>query len=255
MTFTAAPVTVRSEPRLLEAAAVLFDMDGLLLNTEPLWWIAEKLTATWLGWDYKDYDHAQLLGQSLRITAEYLRARAPEPNPDPATGEPRPKPTVEAVEAYLMVKLKYQARSYGAKAMPGASSLVTGVRLERGTLKSALVTSTERQLMYSLLGHASMKFDAYIDAQSIQEPKPAPDPYLTAAKALNTDPARCIAIEDSRPGVASATAAGCGYVIAVPPPAAPGQEQVTAEDGCLILRSLDGLAASPAGLIIRAGYL
>jgi HAD superfamily hydrolase (TIGR01509 family) len=238
---------------MLAVDAVMCDMDGLLLDTEPLWYLAEKLTATWLGWDYKDYDHAQLLGQSLRVTAEYLRARAPETDPD--TGKPRPRPTVEAVEAHLMVKLKYQARHYGAKAKPGASSLVTGLRLHHATLPSALVTSTERQVMYSLLGHASMRFRAYIDAQSVRNPKPAPDAYLAAAKALDVDPARCLAIEDSRPGVASALAAGYAYVIAVPPPAAPGEEQVTADDGCLIIRSLDGLQACPEGLVIRAGYL
>jgi HAD superfamily hydrolase (TIGR01509 family) len=232
-----------SQPLLLPARAVLFDMDGLLLDTEPLWYTAERLTATWLGWDYTDRDHAELIGIDLWRTAEYLRSRAPAAIRDAAT--------VEAVAERVTRELKYQARHYGAKARPGAAALVTGLRLYGHQLATALVTSSERQFMYSVLAHARMHFGAYIDAQAVTEPKPAPDPYLAAAAALDLDPADCIALEDSPAGVASAVEAKCGTVIAVP--SVPGQ--ITEADGCLVLRSLDGLEAGPEGLTVRAGYL
>jgi beta-phosphoglucomutase-like phosphatase (HAD superfamily) len=236
--------------RRLPCRAVAFDMDGLLLDTEPLWFTAERLTAAWLGWQYTRRDHAQLIGIDLRTTAEYLRASAP--------AKVRAAATVEAVEGRLMAELKYQARHYGPKARPGAYALLAGCA--GAGLRTALVTSSDRQFMYAVLGQAAMRFGAYVDAQSVNAPKPAPDPYLAAVRALSDlavragDPpvgaGEVIAVEDSVTGAASAAGAGC-TVVAVP---SAGQ-QFSEADGCVVVRSLDGLEAGAAALTILPRYL
>jgi HAD superfamily hydrolase (TIGR01509 family) len=229
----------------------MLDMDGTLLDTEPLWATAERIVAAGkLSWDYTEHDHAQLSGVDLWRTAEYLRARA--------TAEVRAKTTVDEVAWWLIAELKYQIRSYGVRAMPGARTLVNGLR-EAGT-PTALVTSSPRQIMYAVLGHAHMRFRAYIDAQSVREPKPAPAAYLAAAAQLAADlpgglsPAECLAVEDSPAGVAAAVGAGYRHVVAVVRPSPPGEaERVTPADGCIVIRSLDALAAGPEGLTVLAG--
>jgi beta-phosphoglucomutase-like phosphatase (HAD superfamily) len=266
--------------RLLACAAVAFDMDGVLLDTEapargkgelPIGWKAEAQTAARLGWTYTARDHAALIGVDHKRTAQYLYAAAPAAE--------RARTNVHAVAGDLMARLMRIIHEDGVKATRGAGALVRGCR-DAGLL-TAVVTSSERQFAYAALGQADMRFDAWIDAQTTDAHKPAPDPYLAAVAALDTIAARsgrqiwagdCAGIEDTLTGLLSMHDAKIGTTITVPTPGQkithaatvgrpPGyvltedeRQTAAAVAGCVILRSLDGLEATPEGLVIRDGY-
>jgi beta-phosphoglucomutase-like phosphatase (HAD superfamily) len=92
-----------------------------------------------------------------------------------------------------------------------------------------------------------MRFDVLVCAEDVSATKPDPEPYLLAAKLLDVNPARCLALEDSPNGVASAQAAGC-RVIAVP-----SLVPIEAAPGLIVVRSLLDLVAGPDGLAVMGG--
>ena len=158
--------------------AVMFDMDGLLVDSEPLWLEAETAVMARLGADWTPADQVQLLGGSLDRTVRYLLGKARRPAPPGQVAE------------WLMSGIVELARDRGVPVRPGARELLAEV--EAAGLPHALVC-----------------------ADDVSVTKPDPEPYQLAAKLLGTDPASCYALEDSPNGVASAEAAGC-RVIAVP---------------------------------------
>jgi HAD superfamily hydrolase (TIGR01509 family) len=208
--------------------AVLFDMDGLLVDTEPLWLEVETAVMARLGAGWTVADQMQLLGGSLDRTVRYLLAKAARPA------------SPEAVAGWLMSGIAERARSRGVPVRPGARELLAAVA-EAG-LPRALVTSSERSFMEVVLASTGMRFDALVCADDVSATKPDPEPYLLAAKLLGADPARCFALEDSPNGVASAEAAGC-QVIAVPSLA-----QIPPAPGRLVVPSLLDLQADGDGI-------
>jgi HAD superfamily hydrolase (TIGR01509 family) len=207
-------------------------MDGLLVDSEPLWLEVETAVMARLGAGWTEADQMQLLGGSLDRTVRYLLAKATRPVP----------PGV--VAGWLMSGMADRVEARGVPVRPGARELLASVR-ELG-LPHALVTSSERSFMKVVLASTGMRFDALVCADDVSATKPDPEPYLLAAKLLGVDPARCFALEDSPNGVASAEAAGC-RVIAVPSltpiPPAPGR---------LVVPSLLNLAATPDGISPRS---
>ena len=113
-------------------------------------------------------------------------------------------------------------------------------------LPHALVTSSERRFMDAVLARTGLRFDVLVCANDVSMTKPDPEPYLLAAKLLGADPARCVALEDSPNGVASAEAAGC-QVIAVP-----SLVPIEPAPGRAVVRSLLDLRATPDGISLRA---
>jgi HAD superfamily hydrolase (TIGR01509 family) len=176
-------------------------MDGLLVDSEPLWLEVETAVMARLGAGWTEADQMQLLGGSLDRTVRYLLAKATRPVP----------PGV--VAGWLMSGMADRVEARGVPVRPGARELLASVR-ELG-LPHALVTSSERSFMKVVLASTGMRFDALVCADDVSATKPDPEPYLLAAKLLGVDPGRCFALEDSPNGVASAEAAGC-RVIAVP---------------------------------------
>ncbi len=181
--------------------AVLFDMDGLLIDSEPLWLEAETAVMARLGADWTAADQVQLLGGSLDRTVRYLLAKATKPA------------SAEVVAEWLMAGITERVRDRGVPVQPGARELLAEVAA--AGLPHALVTGSERRFMDAVLARIGLRFDALVCAEDVSVTKPDPEPYLLAAKLLGADPARCYALEDSPNGVASAEAAGC-WVIAVP---------------------------------------
>lgn len=197
-------------------AAVLFDMDGLLIDSEPLWLEAETAVMARLGGQpWTEEDQHALLGGSLARTVRYLRAKATRPQPP------------EVVADWLMSGIEDRVRHGGVPLRPGAPELLAAVAA--AGLPRALVTSSERGFMDAVLASTGLRFDVTVCADDVSVTKPDPEPYLLAAKLLGADPARCVALEDSPNGVASAEAAGC-RVFAVPSllpiPPAPGRTVV-----------------------------
>ncbi|MFG2556465.1 HAD-IA family hydrolase [Streptomyces sp. NPDC048581] len=204
----------------LPLQAVLFDMDGTLVDTERLWWEAVELVA---GRALTEADEADVLGRPVEHTAAWLAA---------ATGVPA---DVLADELHREFTDRVRA---DIVPRPGALDLLDA--LAREGVPTALVTASPRAVadtVLAALGGAS-RFAVSVTADDTEHTKPAPDPYLAACRVLGVDPSRCVAVEDTETGVASAEAAGC-TVLAVPSLA-----PIEAVPGRTVEASLEGVTPS-----------
>lgn len=204
--------------------AVLFDMDGTLVDTERLWWDAVEHVAAGLGRSLTEADEDDVLGRPVEHTAEMLSR---------TTGAP-----FAEVAADLHREFAVRVRS-GVVARPGALRLLDALAADG--VPTALVTASPRaiaDLVVEALGTG--RFAVTVTADDTPRTKPAPDPYLAACHALGVQPASCVAVEDTRTGVSSAEAAGC-TVLAVPSLA-----PIAAAPGRTVRESLEDV--TPAGL-------
>ncbi|TXS45999.1 HAD family hydrolase [Streptomyces sp. uw30] len=200
----------------LPLQAVLFDMDGTLVDTERLWWEAVELVA---GRALTEADEAEVLGRPVEHTADWLAA---------ATGAP----ATELADA-LHREFADRVRA-GIVPRPGALDLLDA--LARDNVPTALVTASPRAVADTVLeALGASRFAVSVTADDTDRTKPAPDPYLAACRALGVDPAACVAVEDTRTGVSSAEAAGC-TVLAVPSLA-----PIEPAPGRTVLASLEGV--------------
>jgi HAD superfamily hydrolase (TIGR01509 family) len=184
-----------------QLAAVLFDMDGLLVDTEPLWFETEAEVMARLGAPWTKLDQEQLLGGSMDNTVGYLLARATRPAPPADVARWMTEGMLRrAAEGRIMVR-------------PGARELLAEVAA--AGVPHALVTGSQRPFTEAVLASTGFRFPVTVTGDDVARTKPDPEPYLLAAKLLDADPEQCVALEDSPNGVASATAAGC-HVVAVP---------------------------------------
>jgi HAD superfamily hydrolase (TIGR01509 family) len=213
-----------SPPPADELQAVLFDMDGVLVNSEPLWFQAESGVMARLGGSWSDGDQHVLVGGSMAVTVAYLLEK----------GTRRVDPAV--VESWLTESMIELLAAAPLPVMPGAGELVAEVAA--AGLPYGLVTSSERVIMDAVLARFGTAFPVTICAEDVSATKPDPEGYLLAAQKLAVDPRRCLVIEDSRNGVAAAEAAGC-VVVAVP-----GVVSVPAAPRRLVLSTLAGLTVA-----------
>lgn len=192
--------------------AVLFDMDGLLVDTEPLWLETETEVMARLGARWTPQDQQALLGGSMQRTVGCLLAKATRPAPP------------ETVARWMADGMLDRVRAGRVTVRPGARELLAEVAA--AGLPHAMVTSSQRRFARAVLAATGMAFPVTVTGEDVTATKPDPEPYLLAAKQLDADPACCAALEDSPNGVASAAAAGC-HVVAVPSlvpiPPAPGR--------------------------------
>jgi HAD superfamily hydrolase (TIGR01509 family) len=198
-------------------AAVLFDMDGTLVDSEKLWTIALDDYAAHRGGELTDATRQDMVGSNMTRSMRMLLADI---------GIPDTEAEVEAASKWVadrMVALFEQ----GLPWRPGAPEALREAR-DLG-IPTALVTSTIRSLTETALETLGRdSFDVTVCGDEVDgKNKPDPEPYLKAARLLGVDPAECVAIEDSPTGVAAAEAAGC-VVIAIPceVPLQPGPHRV-----------------------------
>jgi HAD superfamily hydrolase (TIGR01509 family) len=225
--------TTKPAPGAGSLQAVLFDMDGLLVDSEPLWFEVESEVMARLGGQWDEADQQALLGGSLPRTVSYLLARAARPASEQDVG----RWLVDGMTALLA------ARSL--RVLPGVRELFAEVAA--AGISRALVTSSERQIMTAVLGQLGLDFDATVCAGDVCRGKPDPEPYLRAARLLAADPRQCVVLEDSPNGVAAAEAARCP-VVAVPSlvPIAPRPGRVVVSSLCEVdLPMLRAIAAAP----------
>jgi HAD superfamily hydrolase (TIGR01509 family) len=182
--------------------AVLFDMDGLLVDTEHAWGTAERAVMDWLGhpvWTAEDA--AAFVGGPLHRVAEVMVERS---------GSSLPPPVVEA----RLVDTMAQLLESGAEHRPGAPELLDD--LARHGVPCALVSSSPRSLVDAVLHDVGGEhFATTVAGDEVPRTKPFPDPYVEACRRLGVPPQRAVVLEDSPVGVAAAEAAGC-LVVAVP---------------------------------------
>jgi len=199
-------------------------MDGVLVNSEPLWFQAETEVMARLGGSWQEGDQHALVGGSMAVTVAYLLER----------GARRADPAI--VEYWLTQSMAEMLASEPLPVMPGARELV-GEVMAAG-LPFALVTSSERVIMDAVLAGFGAVFPVTVCAEDVSACKPDPEGYLRAASELSVDPRRCIVVEDSLNGVAAGAAAGC--VVA----AVPGVVPVPAAPGRLVVASVTDLSVA-----------
>lgn len=198
-------------------AAVLWDMDGTLVDSEKLWDVALYAAAEWLGGTLTEEQRLTLVGSNMAATSRYLLTVTGHTLTDEAiagTGDWIRRHTADLFAGALPWR-------------PGARDALAAVRTSG--LPTALVTSTERGLTELALDTIGREFfDATVCGDEVGGlNKPHPEPYLRAAGLLGVEPARCVAVEDSVPGAESAVSAGC-TVLVVPndAPVGPGPRRV-----------------------------
>jgi HAD superfamily hydrolase (TIGR01509 family) len=211
---------------------VLFDMDGLLVDSEPLWFEVESAVMARLGGSWGERDQAALVGGSLDKSLDYLLAKATRPASRATVG----RWMVEGMVELLSTR--------EVPVMPGARQLLTEVA--GAGVPYGLVTSSERPVMEAVLSRLAVTFPVTVCGDDVSHSKPDPEPYLLAAAKLGADPGGCVAIEDSPNGVAAAEGAGCITVAVpsiVPIPPANGRTVVGSLAELSLLR-LQALAAA-----------
>lgn len=212
--------------------AVVFDCDGLLVDTEPRWSIAEAALFARHGLPFGPEQKALLIGRSLAAAAANMATAFGRSGEGAAVAEELMAGVVAAIAEQ-------------ADPLPGAEAILRSCR-ERVPI--AVASNSPRALLDAALQRSGMDewTDVTLAADDVAHPKPAPDLYLRACARLGAEPARSVAFEDSATGVAAARAAGL-YVVVVP--SLPG----TAPDHDWLLPSLEhpDLAAWAAALTSR----
>jgi HAD superfamily hydrolase (TIGR01509 family) len=184
-----------------EVDAVIFDCDGLLVDTETCWTRAETKLFAEHGHPFGPDQKQLVIGQSLESAGAAIAGFFGTPGAGPAL----------ARRLYDLVEIELAG---GANALPGARELVLAVRDRRPI---AVASNSPRPFVVAALDSAGLAdlFVHSLTADDVEHAKPAPDLFLAACARLGADPARSVAFEDSRTGVASARAAGL-FVVGVP---------------------------------------
>jgi len=183
--------------------AVVFDNDGLLLDTESVWTRAERDLFERRDRDFTPADKLELVGTSAEIAGGILERRLGEPG--------HAEELIEELNALVVAELEH-----GVEAMIGARELLAALK-GRGTPIGLVSNSPLPFVLRSLeIVGFDDEFDVVLSAHEVAAPKPAPDPYLEACRRLGvTAGPEVVALEDSPSGVAAARAAGL-TVIGIP---------------------------------------
>lgn len=183
---------------------VIFDMDGVIVDSEPLWRIAEREIFAGVGLDLSDADCEKTMGMRTDEVVNYWFARSPWPGPTPAEVE-------ELIENRMLTLIAERAEP-----MPGLSNAIDSARA--AGLGLALASSSTPVLIEAVVEKLRLgqTFSVIRSAVDEDHGKPHPAVFLTTARELGVEPDDCVVIEDSVAGVRAARAAGM-HVVAVPP--------------------------------------
>ena len=208
---------------MIEAA--VFDLDGLLIESEEVWDAVRERYVREQGGRYDSEVQRTMMGMSAPEWSRYLHDVAGVP------GEP------DAINAEVVRRLLAEYRGE-LPLLPGA---VDAVRRIAARFPLALASSSNREIIDAVLELAGIadRFQATVSSEEAARGKPAPDVYLEAARRLGVESARCAAVEDSNAGIRSAKAAGM-RVIAIPNRSYPPDPDTLAGAN-VVLASLDEL--------------
>lgn len=177
--------------------AVVFDCDGLLLDTETVWQSAEDSVVAAHGAVLRASDAEVLHGSTLEVAAELIALRSGHEEP--------------AVRADLVREFE-RGLAAGIRTLPGAAEVVraAGAKVPLGCASNSWLESLEDKLR---LGGLREHFTVLEASDTVERPKPAPDMYAAAARALGVDPARVLTLEDSGTGAQAARDAGMRLIV------------------------------------------
>lgn len=177
----------------MEFQAVIFDLDGLLVNTDDLLFkAANDISLEWKGQpidreffcrELGDANFSHDFAKRLNLPSDFI--------------------------AGVLINLEAFFSSYELKLKPGARELLQYLVGQK--IKIALASNSIREFVDKVIDHLHLKrdFETIVSIDDVTAPKPAPDLYLKAAKILKIQPNYCLALDDSPPGIVSAAAAGC----------------------------------------------
>ena len=210
--------------------AVVFDLDGVLLDSEQRWNEAKHALVTESGGTWRDEAPEVMMGMSSPEWSRYLLEDLEVPL------------SQDEINADVVRRMEDGYRA-GLPLLPGAGETV---RALAARWPLGLASSSNRELIDLFLELAGFgdAFRVTVSSEEVARGKPSPDVYLEAASRLGADPARCVAIEDSSNGIRAGHAAGMA-VIAVPNPHYPPAEDALA----LAAATVDGVAAISPELV------
>jgi len=179
-------------------SAILFDMDGTIIDSEPLWLQAEIQVMAELGCHWDEQDQINCLGGPMERTEKYMQDRSGNVKPYGYFGQ----------RLNEVMKLKFVK---DLELIPNALELIT--KSKEVGLKTALVTASGRELMNSALTRfPENSFDIAISRDDVANSKPHPEPYLMAAERLKVKIDECLVLEDSMTGVRAGLDSGAQVV-------------------------------------------
>jgi HAD superfamily hydrolase (TIGR01509 family) len=205
--------------------AVIFDMDGVIVDSEQVWDEVRELYARESGATYTESATRDMMGMSSVEWSRYMAEVLGVPG------------TPEEINAAIVERM---LERYG-EAPPLIPGAVDAVRACAAKWPLAVASSSNPELIAVVLDAAGLRdvLPVAVSSQEVARGKPAPDVYLEAASRLGVDPAACVAVEDSHNGIRSAKAAGM-RVIAVPNPHFPPGDAALA-DADVVIGSIDEL--------------
>ena len=205
--------------------AVVFDLDGVLLQSEEVWDAVRERYVRERGGRYDEEVQRAMMGMSAPEWSRYLHEEAGVPD------------TPDAINRGVVERM-LEAYRHELPLLPGA---VEAVRRAAAAFPLALASSSNREVFEEVLDLARLTdcFRATVSSEEVERGKPAPDVYLQAARRLGVAPELCAAVEDSHSGIRSAKAAGM-RVVAIPNASYPPDEEALALAD-LVLTSLDQL--------------
>ena len=208
-----------------EIEAVVFDMDGVLVDSEHLWDEIREQLAHERGGRWHDRAQADMMGMSSPEWSPYMHD---------VIGLAESPDEINAEGVRQLLK-RYRE---SLPLLPGA---VDAVERLSARWPLGLASSSNRGVIDAVLSTAGIadRFRATVSSEEVERGKPAPDVYVEAARRLDVEPGRCAAVEDSKNGIRSAKAAGL-RVVAIPNTRYPPGGDALA-DADLVLRSLDEL--------------
>jgi mannitol-1-/sugar-/sorbitol-6-/2-deoxyglucose-6-phosphatase len=203
--------------------AVIFDMDGVIIDSEPLWQAAEKSVFATIGITLTTEMCGRTIGLRTDEVIRYWFDRLPWESK-----------SLEQVETELLAEVEVLILEQG-QAMAGLTTILEQIR--HSDLRLAIASSSPKKLIQSVITKLAIGdyFESFYSGFDVPNGKPDPAVYLAAAAGLGLAPENCLAIEDSLAGIRSAKAAGM-KVIAVPEPESYGHEKFDIAD--LKVRSL-----------------
>lgn len=178
---------------MVELRAILWDLDGTLIDSEPWWAAAEQAYAAHHGGHWSPADAAACVGRPLEVTAQRLQAtcRIDVPVPE-ICGE-------------LVAMMAATALAQPPRFQPGARELAEEVH--RAGMLQAVVTLSQGEYVQALAAHLPW-FQQIITGDCVNTPKPDPAAYLLAMECLGVNPSECVVMEDSATGIAAGYASG-----------------------------------------------